>query len=219
MLCIRDHGSMHAVIKHPNYSSVLCIRHHVCASCINMARYCSSTALRCALDISTVWCCVSIWLSTACTSCIINMAQMLCIVHQYDSMLCIHGSVLCIRHHYGKIIMAQCCAGINLWPNAVAICIMYQYAWLDAMRPWLKLCFMHQYGSMQHDIALNLPHHTLSTSVFATLFATWRRKKKRTKWCFSWLPLCYHCHCWGAMLAVSLARVALKKDREALQSA
>ena len=85
-------------MKYPNYSSVLCNRHQcICASCINMARCCASTAQKCISGVNMVYWCVSG----------INMAQngsMLCIIYQYGSMLYIHGSMLSCAS------TVQCCA-------------------------------------------------------------------------------------------------------------
>ena len=82
--------------------------------------------------------------------------------HQY-------GFILCIRHQYGPMWpiavyqaslrhnMPQCCAGIYLWLDAIHQTSQYSNLLhhvsirLDVVHPWLKLCTMHQFGSMQHN--------------------------------------------------------------------
>ena len=128
-----------------------------------------------------------------------QFGSLICIMHQnYVSVLC---TMLCIHDdvHHASV-------WLNAWFNAVHkasvwfIAVYQASIWLNAVQAltygpmvaqtcvlcisesrcgaWLELCIIHQYGSIQHY--LNLPHHTLSTSVFATLFAvnTWSKKKK-----------------------------------------
>ena len=89
-------------------------------------------------------------------------SKRLSIMHQYDSMLCIHCSMMCIRHQYGLMfismaqccvsgfIMAKCCAGINSWPNAVHRASLYAQTCASCvniarcgLHSCLKLCIMH----------------------------------------------------------------------------
>ena len=103
--------------------------------------------------------------------------------------------MLCIRHHYGTISLNAVQALIY----GPMVCIRHHntaQSWLnnnyygyrcDPWPIWLNAAWLS---------TLNLPHHTLSTSFFATLFAgnTWRRKKKlkkMTKIAFCLVPVCY----------------------------
>ena len=128
---------------------------------------------------ASVWfnavCQASVWLNIA--QCCASTAQWCaCIWHQY-------GLMLSIKHHHGTIwlnvvqasIYGPMLCIINIYGSN--LCIMYH--WLDAVHPWLKLCIMHQYGSINAAWFITL-HHTLFTSfIFATFVAvnyTWRKE-------------------------------------------
>ena len=147
--------------------------------------------------------CASIWLdasaSTAqrCASDKYN-CLMLCIMHQYGSMPCIHGSLMCIRHLYGLMLCIRRHYGTVLL-NAVhaliygpMLCIRHHKT-AQTGSSWFSMarCGASMTQAVHHAaiwlsaawlITLNLLHHTLATFFFATLFAvnTWKKEEEQT---------------------------------------
>ena len=78
------------------------------------------------------------------------MAQLLCIMHQFGSMLCIRCSMMCIRHQYGLI--------IDNWDSETLRLRSLNDLWFDAVYQspiWLNMAqwcvsgiILAQYGSM-----------------------------------------------------------------------
>ena len=70
----------------------------------------------------------------------------------YHTSICLNGSMLCIRHHYGTIIWLNAVHASIYGPmlcirhHNIAQTVHYASISLDAVHPQLKLCIMHQYG-------------------------------------------------------------------------
>ena len=142
-----------------------------CASGISMAQCCVS-GISMAVHHAAIWLDAvhqrltdvhqpSVWFNAVCRASIwLNAVNQACYgtIWLNAVQALIYVLMMCIRHH-----------------NAVQT-VHYVSVSLDAVHPWLELCIMHEYGSIQH--------HTLSTFFFATLFAinTWRKEKKRRWW-------------------------------------
>ena len=106
-------------------------------------------------------------MAQCCASCI-NMAQW-CALGISMALYAVHQASLILWHN-----IAQCCAGINLWPDAVHQASQYAS----------NLCIMARCGTSMTQavyhaslwlntawlITPNLPHHTLSTSFFFYFF-------------------------------------------------
>ena len=188
-------GSM-LYIRH-QYDSALCINtactmHHASRLYLNPVHHGSMQCI-CGLLV-----CIRHQQYTFIAQCCVSGNNML--VHHasiwFDA---VHSRLNDVHQAYICRNMAQCCAsGITMaqysvWLNAVQasvydpmLCIRHHNVAQACM------CTMYQYGQMQciHGsscascinrvclITLNLPHHTLSSSFFATLFAvkTWRRE-------------------------------------------
>ena len=145
--------------------------------------------------------------------------------------------MLCIRHQYGSIWLTNLLHaskfrlipvhhGSMLYIDGSLHDVHQASVWIIAVHQtsiWLNTVHQASIGLINTAqlITLNL-HHTLSTSFFATLFADIsleERRKKKNKIPFRLVAALLLCPCWQAMLAISLARAALEKDRKVLQSA
>ena len=125
-------------IRHQIYSSIPCIRHQCgCTSYINMTRCCFIHSSK-----------LCIRHQYAVYHASIKMPQYGSMQYMHHASIWVNAVhpqlhydlMLCIRHHYGTINIAQCCAGINyLWPNAV---IRHH----NTAQPVQLMCIMIQYG-------------------------------------------------------------------------
>ena len=120
----------------------------------------------------------------------------------YQAYMSLYVSMLCIRHHYGRIyygsllctpqFMARSCAsGITI--NMAQTCASGTVL-LDSVHPWLKPCNMNQYSLIQHNITQYTYHIILCPLPFLLLclqLTLERKKDNRTKSRFGWLLLCY----------------------------
>ena len=92
----------------------------ICASCINMAQFCSITCII-HQNYGPILCTLA--------QCCESMAQC------YQASIC--GSLLCNKHQYGCAScnnMPQCCASYIVWLKfRLIICIMHQYGWVMCM--------------------------------------------------------------------------------------
>ena len=89
-------------------------------------------------------CSASIWLTAVHQASIIALHQAsmwLCIMQQYGSMLCIHGSMMCIRHQY-RLMLYQA----SLYGSILCIRHCFVTAWLNAVQALIYgpvLCIRH----------------------------------------------------------------------------
>ena len=154
--------------------------------------------------------CASIWLdasaSTAqrCASDKYN-CLMLCIMHQYGSMPCIHGSLMCIRHLYGLMLCIRRHYGTVLL-NAVhaliygpMLCIRHHKT-AQTGSSWFSMarCGASMTQAVHHAaiwlsaawlITLNLSHHTLPLPFLLLCLLLTLERKKKNKLVFWLLPL------------------------------
>ena len=112
-------------------------------SCINMAQFCS---IICIMHQSWI-------MAQYCASCIKIVAQSCAPYH--GSMLCIHSSLMCIRHQYGSMLCmhqasiqlnAVHTSGINL--TQLMLCTRHQFQLNAVYQASTWLCIMHQYDLM-----------------------------------------------------------------------
>ena len=163
MLCERhQYGSiwLSGSMLAQQYDTMLCSRHQKLYGSISL-HHASIIMAQCCATMAHAICYQASYVAQCCASCI-NMASIICIMHQYGSVLCIrvrhqnYGSILCTMAqscastaHWcasGINNMTQCCtSGINMAQYcASGIKIMAQSCapWLNAVHP--RLIDVHQ---------------------------------------------------------------------------